>query len=153
MLDYQLSKEELQLIEQTGLVATERFMLRITLSVWRILLHIADRYQSSVENLTAEQIVGWMLGDREIRCTQGEDQAYLKWSNNLPDLEFPDTQNDLVSGTNLTSHEKFLTRMLISGISFLKTVAEKCQVPIQALQPADIVHFVEKDRASLQWQT
>jgi hypothetical protein len=156
MLEYQLSDAELLLIEQTNLVATEKFMLRITLSVWKILIYIGDNYQTSVENLSNHQIIDWMVKDSQTRQQCGDEYAYLKWNQNSqsqPDLDFPDPKEDEVTLTPLASHEKFLTRLLISAIPLLKRIAQELALPIKEIPAVALISTLENDREYLQWQS
>jgi hypothetical protein len=149
---YHLDSSELSLIAQSDLSATEKFMLRITISAWKILCYIAHRLDSTVENLTPEQIRDWLIADAQIRIEQGKDAAFLQWNDDLPDLEFPDQRQDLFTATSLSSQEKFLGRLLVSAPRLLGWIAAKYGVSIAQLTVPQIVSMVQRERSCLQWQ-
>ncbi len=149
---YHLDSSELDLIEQSGLLATEKFMLRITISVWKILCHIARQLDTTVEALTPEQIRDWLLADAKVRMERGKEAGFLQWNDNLPDLEFPDQRQDLFTSTPLSSQEKFLGRLLVSAPRVLGWIAANYQLPIAQLTVSQIVAVVQRDRNCLQWQ-
>jgi len=149
---YQLERSELSLIEQSGLATTEKFVLRITLCAWKILCHIADQWHTPVEQLTPEQIRDWLIADAKIRMEVGADAAFLQWNDDFPDLEFSDQRQDLFTPTTLTSHEKFLGRLLVSAPQVLVPIAERYQVSVAQLTTQQIIGMVQQDRNCLQWQ-
>jgi len=150
--NYQLESSELSCIEQSGLTTTEKFVLRLTLIAWKLLCHIAHQLHTSVEELTPEQIRDWLIADAKIRMEVGADAAFLQWNDDLPDLEFPDQRQDLFTQTALTSHEKFLGRLLVSAPQVLVPIAEKYQVLVSQLTAQQIISMVQQDRNCLQWQ-
>ncbi len=150
--NYQLESDELSWIEQSGLATTEKFVLRITLFAWKLLCHIARQLDTSVEALTPEQIRDWLMADAKIRKEVGRDAAFLQWNDDLPDLEFSDQRQDCFTSTTLTSHEKFLGRLLVSAPQVLVPIAEKCQLSVAQLTAQQIISMVQKERNCLQWQ-
>ncbi|MFN5611721.1 MAG: hypothetical protein ACK491_09800, partial [Pseudanabaena sp.] len=80
-----------------------------------------------------------------IRREQGENAAFLKWTSPHPDLDFEDTRQDEVTPANLSSHEKFLTRMVISAMSALVAIAKDYGAHIEDLTVAQIISWTERD--------
>jgi hypothetical protein len=97
------------------------------------------------EEIGASQIVQWIEHDSQIRKEQGEDAAFLKWTSPHPDLDFEDTRQDEVTPANLSSHEKFLTRMVISAMSALVAIAKDYGAHIEDLTVAQIISWTERD--------
>jgi len=152
LTNYQLENEELSWIEQSGLATTEKFVLRLTLIAWKLLCHIARQLDTSVEELTAEQIRDWLMADAKIRKEVGVSAAVLQWNDDPPDLEFSDQRQDCFTSTTLTSHEKFLGRLLVSAPQVLVPIAEKYQLSVSQLTAQQIISVAQQDRNCLQWQ-
>jgi len=146
MLARNLTLTEVQAVEQTNLSTTEKFMARITLSVWKVLKQIALDLNTPIETLEPMHIIQWLEMDR----TKG-DQAFIQWSDTMPNLDFADDRDDLVRDTNLTSHEKFLARLLLSAPLVLKPIAQSHQVSIADLNISQILESIQAQRHSLQW--
>jgi isopentenyldiphosphate isomerase len=123
----------------------EKFMTRITISSMRIITKIAQELNIHAEEIGASQIVQWIEYDSQIRKEQGEDAAFLKWTSPHPDLDFEDTRQDEVTPANLSSHEKFLTRMVISAMSALVAIAKDHSAHIEDLTVSQIISWVERD--------
>jgi hypothetical protein len=74
-----LSPEESIEVDGLLLPQHEKFLTRLTISSLRLLIHIAQDYQVTVEQLTATQVMKWFEKDAKIRHEQGSEAAFLKW--------------------------------------------------------------------------
>jgi len=140
-----LTLVEAHAIDRAMLSTMEKFMTRITVSSMRIITKIAEDLHIHAEDLAASQIVHWIELDSQIRQDQGEDAAFLKWTSPHPDLDFEDTRQDEVTTAALSSHEKFLTRMVISAMLALTAIAKDYSTHIEDLTVAQIISWVERD--------
>ena len=140
-----LTIEEARAIDSAMLSPMEKFMTRITISSMRILIKIAESLQVQAEELQTGQIVRWIEQDSQIRQEQGEEAAFLKWSSPTPDLDFEDIRQDEVTPANLSSHEKFLARMVISAKTNILAIAKDSQTPICDLTAAQVISWTEHD--------
>jgi len=140
-----LTLAEAHAIDGAMLSTMDKFMTRITVSSMRIINKISEELKIHSEEISSSQIVNWIESDSHIRKTQGEDAAFLKWTSPHPDLDFEDTRQDVVTGANLSIHEKFLTRMVISAMSALVAIAKEYGVHIEDLSVAQIIIWMERD--------
>ncbi|GBO54379.1 hypothetical protein APA_2327 [Pseudanabaena sp. lw0831] len=140
-----LTLAEAHAIDGAMLSTMEKFMTRITISSMRIITKIAQELNIHAEEIGTSQIVQWIEHDSQMRKEQGEDAAFLKWTSPHPDLDFEDTRQDEVTPANLSSHEKFLTRMVISAMSALVAIAKDYSAHIEDLTVAQIISWVERD--------
>jgi hypothetical protein len=140
-----LTLDEAHAINGAMLSTMDKFMTRITISSMRIINQIAEELKVHSEEISSSQILNWIESDSQIRKTQGEDAAFLKWASPHPDLDFEDTRQDVVTGANLSSHEKFLTRMVISALPELVAIAKDSEVHIENLSVAQIIVWMERD--------
>jgi hypothetical protein len=140
-----LTLEEAHAIDRAMLSTMEKFMTRITISSMRIITKIAEELSIHAESLSAQQIVQWIERDSQIRKEQGEDAAFLKWTSPHPDLDFADTRQDEVTPANLSSHEKFLTRMVISAMQALIAIAKDYSIHLEDLTAEQVIAWVERD--------
>jgi len=74
-----LTPEEAIAVDGALLPQHEKFLTRLTISSMRLLIHIAQDYQITVEELTPDQIIKWFEQDAKIRHEQGIQAAFLKW--------------------------------------------------------------------------
>ena len=74
-----LTLEESAAVDSALLASHERFLTRLTISSLRLLMHIAQELDVTVEALTPEQIIGWFEKDAKLRQAEGPDAAFLKW--------------------------------------------------------------------------
>jgi hypothetical protein len=74
-----LTLEESAKVDAALLSSPEKFLTRLTISSLKVLKHIAQEYNVSIEDLTAQQIIAWFEKDGKIRREQGIEAAYLKW--------------------------------------------------------------------------
>lgn len=143
-----LTPEEAYAVDGAMLSTMEKFMTRIAISSMRVLAHIAHSYGLHVEALQTSQIVTWIENDARVRREQGEAAAFLQWSGGSDrdvELDFADTREDEVTGANLSSYEKFLTRMTISAMPALIPIAKACDLHIEQLSAAQIIEWFEQD--------
>jgi len=140
-----LTLEEANSINGTLLSTMEKFMARITISSMRVIIKIAQDINIQAEDISACQIVNWIEHDSQILKEQGEDAAFLKWTSPHLDLDFEDTRQDEVTSANLSSHEKFLTRMVISAIQPLAAIAKDTSSRIEDLTVDQVIAWVEND--------
>ena len=140
-----LTLAEAHEIDGAMLSTMEKFMTRITVSSMRIITKIAEDLHIHAEDLVASQIVHWIEMDSQTRQEKGEDAAFLKWTSPHPDLDFEDTRQDEVTPAKLSSHEKFLTRMVISAMLALGAIAKDYSTHIEDLTVAQIISWVERD--------
>lgn len=138
-----LTLAEAHQIDGAMLSSMEKFMTRITISSLRIVIKIAQTLNIHAEELGSKQIVQWIEHDSQIRQEQGEDAAFLKWTSPHPDLDFEDTRQDEVTSANLSSHEKFLTRMVISAMQSLVAIAREYSVHIEDLTVTQVIAWSE----------
>lgn len=73
-----LSAEESALVDGALLSNPEKFLTRLTLSSWRLLLLIAQTEGIAIEDLSPAQIIAWFEQDAKKR-RDGEEGAILKW--------------------------------------------------------------------------
>ena len=140
-----LALEEVQAIDQAMLSPMAKFMTRITVSSLRIVARIATDLGIHAEELESIQIVQWVERDSHICKDQGLASAFLQWDSPYPDIDFADTRQDLVTSAQLSSHEKFLTRMVISAMQVLRAIAMDCCVHIEDLTVDQIIIWTERD--------
>jgi hypothetical protein len=143
-----LTLDEAHAINGAMLSTMDKFMTRITVSSMRIINKISEELKVHSEEISPSQIVNWIEHDSQIRKTEGEDAAFLKWTSPHPDLDFEDTRQDVVTEANLSSHEKFLTRMVISALSALMAIAKDYGVLIDDLSVAQIIDWMEREAKS-----
>jgi hypothetical protein len=74
-----LSAEESYAVDGAMLPQHEKFLTRLTISSMRLLIHIAQEYAVTVEELTPTQIIKWFEQDAKIRTEQGSAAAFLQW--------------------------------------------------------------------------
>ncbi|MGB0560367.1 MAG: hypothetical protein ACPGVO_00995 [Spirulinaceae cyanobacterium] len=74
-----LTPAESAAVDAALLSTPEKFLTRLTLSSWRVLLRIAEDEGVAVEALTPEQIIQWFETDSKRRREQGIEAAVLKW--------------------------------------------------------------------------
>jgi len=74
-----LSVEESFAVDGLLLPQHEKFLTRLTISSMRLLIHIAQDYKTTVEELSASQVMEWFERDAKIRHEQGSEAAFLKW--------------------------------------------------------------------------
>lgn len=77
--DQFLTPEESAAVDAALLSTPEKFLARLSISSWRVLLHIAQDQGVAVEALTTEQIIQWFEQDSKTRREQGVAAAVLKW--------------------------------------------------------------------------
>jgi hypothetical protein len=144
-----LTVEEAQTVDGAMLSTMEKFMTRITISSMRVLAYIAKSYNIHAEELQIDQIVGWIEKDARIRREQGNVAAFLQWSSSGSstddEIEFEDTISDRVTGAQLSSNEKFLTRMTISAMQVLSAIAKDYHTHVEELTVAQTIAWIEND--------
>jgi hypothetical protein len=142
-----LTIEEATAIDRANLTAMDKFMTRITISSMRILSKIAMDLQLHAEQLTPQQVVQWVEQDALVRRSQGVEFAFLRWESKPEyDLDFVDTIADAVTDAQLSSHEKFLTRMVISAIATLTQIAQYYQIHLEDLTASQVVAYMEQSQ-------
>lgn len=62
-----------------ALLSSLKILTRLTISSLKLLKHIAQEYNISIEDLTTKQIISWFETDSKIRREQGIEASYLKW--------------------------------------------------------------------------
>ena len=140
-----LTLEEANAINKALLETMEKFMTRITISSMRIIIKIAQDLNIHAEEISAIQVVQWIEHDSQIRKQEGEEGAFLKWRSPDLDLDFEDMRQDQVTSANLSSHEKFLTRMVISATQALIAIAKDYSAHLEELTVEQIISWVERD--------
>jgi hypothetical protein len=145
-----LTEEEAHVVDGAMLSTMEKFMTRITISSMRVLVHIAKSYGLHVEELQINQIIQWIENDARIRHEQGDAAAFLQWSggdnlSSATELEFEDTIDDQVTSAQMSSNEKFLTRMTISAMPVLSAIAKDYDIHVEELTVAQMIAWIEKD--------
>lgn len=140
-----LSLDEAYLIDAALLSSMEKFMTRITISSWRILNHIAAMHGIHTQELTSAQIIHWMEQDAQIRREQGAEASFLPWGDSENDLDFADQRHDEVTQANLSSHEKFLARMVIAARKVLLPMISDYGIDGETLTVKQIISWIEAD--------
>jgi hypothetical protein len=74
-----LTEAESAAVDRALLTQPEKFLTRLTISSLRLLKLIAEDTQTSVEDLTPDQIIVWFEKDAKIKLEQGLDSSVLKW--------------------------------------------------------------------------
>lgn len=80
-----LTPEESAAVDSALLSSPEKFLTRLTLSTAKLLRYIAEDCDTTVEQLTNEQIISWFEKDAKLKREQGVSAAVLKWQSE--DLE------------------------------------------------------------------
>jgi hypothetical protein len=130
-----LTTADLEHIDAAALSSSQKFLARIALSAWRSLLLIAETAQVPLEALTPQQVIAWLEDDAR-RRSQG--QGILSWGP-MPDLDFADPIEDAVTAAQLSGHEKFFARLLISALPRLRAIASQHDQAIASLTSSDIL--------------
>lgn len=82
-----LTAEESAEVDKALLSSPEKFLARLTISTAKLVQRIAVDLETPVDQLSAQQIVGWFEQDARLKREQGMDAAVLKWQpDNLDDL-------------------------------------------------------------------
>jgi hypothetical protein len=74
-----LTPEESAKVDAALLSSSEKFLTRITISSLRLLKHVAEENNVSIEDLTVQQVIQWFESDAKIRREEGVEAAFLKW--------------------------------------------------------------------------
>jgi hypothetical protein len=74
-----LTLEESAEVDKALLSSSEKFLTRLTISSLRLLKLIAAETGVAMEELTAEQVIGWFEKDGKVRREKGVESAVLKW--------------------------------------------------------------------------
>ncbi|MBE9003706.1 hypothetical protein IQ259_01340 [Fortiea sp. LEGE XX443] len=74
-----LTLEESAKVDAALLTSSEKFLTRLTISSHKLLKHIAQEYNVTLEQLTTQQIINWFEEDSKIRHEQGIEASFLKW--------------------------------------------------------------------------
>ncbi|MCP2732082.1 hypothetical protein [Limnofasciculus baicalensis] len=74
-----LTLEESADVDKALLASHEKFLTRLTISSLRLLKHIAQETNTTVEELTHQQVIAWFEKDAKIRQEKGIESAFLKW--------------------------------------------------------------------------
>ncbi len=74
-----LTAVEAAAVDSALLTNHEKFLVRLTISSQRLLLHIARQRQQEIADLTCDQIIEWFEQDAKIRHEQGTEKAFLQW--------------------------------------------------------------------------
>jgi hypothetical protein len=74
-----LTLEESAKVDAALLSSPEKFLTRLTISSLKLLKHIAQEYNTSIEDLTAQQVIDWFQKDGKTRRETGIEASYLKW--------------------------------------------------------------------------
>ncbi|MBD2257440.1 hypothetical protein [Pseudanabaena sp. FACHB-2040] len=74
-----LTPEESAEVDKALLTSPEKFLARLTLSTAKLLGYIAKELNTSVEDLTPQQIIQWFEQDAKRKREQGVNAAVLKW--------------------------------------------------------------------------
>ncbi len=74
-----LTLEESADVDKALLASHEKFLTRLTISSLRLLKHIAQETNTTVAELTHQQVIDWFEKDAKIRQEKGIESAFLKW--------------------------------------------------------------------------
>lgn len=74
-----LTEAESADVDKALLSQSEKFLTRLTLSSWKLILKIALDCGVAVEDLTHQHIIDWFERDGKVRREQGLEAAVLKW--------------------------------------------------------------------------
>jgi len=143
-----LSLAESQAIDHAQMSIHAKFLTRITIHSLRVLLHIAAENHTLVENLDQMAMINWIEADAEIRRAGG--QALLQWESDRlaskSEPGFEDPIQDQVTNANLSSHEKFLTRMIISAQATLCQIGNDLNLKIADLTSDRLIDWIAKNQ-------
>lgn len=82
-----LTPEESADVDKALLTTPEKFLTRLTLSTAKLLAFIANDLETSVDELTNDQIIKWFEADSKRKQEQGINASVLKWdARNLDEL-------------------------------------------------------------------
>lgn len=76
-----LTPEESAAVDSALLSSPEKFLTRLTLSTAKLLRYIAEDCDTTVEQLTNAQIIGWFEKDAKLKREKGVSAAVLKWQS------------------------------------------------------------------------
>lgn len=82
-----LTPEESADVDKALLTSPEKFLTRLTISTGKLLKVIAQDLDTSVEQLTPQQIIQWFEADSKRKQEEGVNASVLKWeAQNLDEL-------------------------------------------------------------------
>ena len=61
------------------LSSPEKFLTRLTISTQKLLTYIAKDLDTTVEELTPQQIIAWFEADAKVKREKGVEASFLKW--------------------------------------------------------------------------
>ena len=74
-------------VDKALLTSPEKFLTRLTISTSKLLKAIAIDLDTSIEDLTPQQIIEWFEADSKRKQAAGVNASVLKWeATNLDDL-------------------------------------------------------------------
>jgi len=74
-----LTPEESADVDKALLTSPEKFLTRLTISTSKLLKAIAQDLDTSMSDLTPQQIIQWFEADSKRKQEQGVDASILKW--------------------------------------------------------------------------
>ncbi|MEM6836115.1 MAG: hypothetical protein AAF609_04600 [Cyanobacteria bacterium P01_C01_bin.120] len=74
-----LTAEESADVDKALLTSPEKFLTRLTISTSKLLKAIARDLDTSIEDLTPQQIIQWFEADSKRKQEQGINASILKW--------------------------------------------------------------------------
>ena len=74
-----LTPEESADVDKALLTSPEKFLARLTISTGKLLKAIAQELNTSVEDLSTQQIIAWFEADSKRKREEGVSASVLKW--------------------------------------------------------------------------
>jgi hypothetical protein len=74
-----LTPEESAAVDMALLSSPEKFLTRLTISTQKLLTYIAKDLDTTVEELTPQQIIAWFEADAKVKREKGVEASFLKW--------------------------------------------------------------------------
>lgn len=138
-LNQLLSVAESQVIDQAPISIQAKFLTRITIHAWRVLLEVGRSLGQPVEQLSPVQIVNWLVAD--VHLSRQGQPSFLAWPQ---DQYFPPTEpeQDLVGATDLSSDQKFVVRLVVSAWENLGDIATTYDCAVANLTCEQILTWV-----------
>jgi hypothetical protein len=82
-----LTPEDSAAVDAALMTTPEKFLTRLTLSTAKLLDYIAKDLETSIEDLSTEQIIAWFEADSKRKRTEGVEASVLNWeAQDLSDL-------------------------------------------------------------------
>lgn len=112
-----LTPEECTAVDTALLTARDRFSTRVAIYSLRSLKQIASEQGQAIADLHPHQVTAWVAQDASLRADQGFDDSF----------------------------KGFFSQLVLSSLKPLKQIAAEAHRDIEALTPADVIAWFEKE--------